>query len=215
MYQYRALPCPNFSVQDMMTIQRFGFLSFPQFLDNGFKTDKGIEWNKAIRKVKAYRPIFMIAHDDEPLRDLDILRKYCANIIFPLHKKEDLEIYGKHFDWIGFPNKAKLRDYDIYWFLDNTTGRKIWWLGVHEFPVNDPSLICFFNGLDSTLPELYAGSYGKIWKGWRDAYKPTNQLHWRIMFDINVQNFQLFLDKLEPRKTLYEYIIASSKQLVK
>ncbi|MFX0172106.1 MAG: hypothetical protein ACFE9L_09310 [Candidatus Hodarchaeota archaeon] len=50
-YQYRALPCPNFSIDDMLLIQKHGFISFPQFLDNGFKTKKGIQFKSAVKKA--------------------------------------------------------------------------------------------------------------------------------------------------------------------
>lgn len=196
-YQYRVLPCPNFSLTDMLIIQKNGFLSFPQFLDNGFKTEGGMNFNNAVRNAKKYSPIFFIANDLKPLDRLEELRKYCANIILPLHKKSDLKKYWNDFEWIGFPNKEKLRDYEINWFIENTIGKKRWWLGIHEFPIKDPRFILAFNGLDSTLPELYAGQYGKIWTNWRESYTAKNKLHWRVIFEMNVQNFRLFLDKLE------------------
>ena len=186
----------------MLLIQKHGFLSFPQFLDNGFKTNKGIQFKSAVKKAQDLRPIFFIAHDFDPLKRLEELRTYCANIILPLHKKKDLEKYWEYFDWIGYPNKEQLRDYDIYWFIANTKGKYRWWLGLHEFPVDDPSLILDFHGLDSTLPELYAGKYGKVWTGWRQAYQPYNRLHWRVIFEMNVQNFKLFLDTLEKSSQL-------------
>lgn len=196
-YQYRVLPCPNFSQADMLIIQRYGFLTFPQFVDNGFKTEKGLDWNRAKRNAEVYHPIFFIAHDDDPLRDLDFLHMNCANIILPLHKKADLDTYKEHFEWIGFPNKSQLRDYDIDWFIQNTRGIKRWWLGLLDFPIAHSLYTKEFHGLDSTLPELCAGKFGLIWQGWRKRISNANKLHWRVIFEQNVQNFRLFLDQCQ------------------
>lgn len=211
-YQYRVLPCPNFSVQDRDIIMKHGFLTWPAFIDNGFKAKGGIKWKKAVDNAKQYRPLFFLANDNEPLKNLEVLSKWCGNIILPLHKKKDLATYINDFEWIGFPNNPKLRDFDIYWFLKNTQKKKRWWLGVHEYPITNYLLILKFQGLDSTLPELYAGKYGKVWTGWRDTYKPPNQLHWRVIFEMNVQNFQLFLNSLDNRnhKQLTEFINQTS-----
>ena len=210
-YQYRILPCPNFSIGDRDIISKYGFITFPSFIDNGFKTEGGIQWDKALKNLKQFRPLFFIANDDEPLKDLEILRKYARNIIFPLHKKKDLEKYGGEFEWIGFPNLEKIRDYDIDWFLKTLSSpryydKKLHWLGVHDYPLNRPELILKFHSFDSTLPELYAGKYGKIWRGWRDYYKPSNYLHWRPIFETNVQNFRMFLDTLKDGKKLDEFL---------
>ena len=127
-----------------------------------------------------------------------------------MHRKKDLIDFSYVFDWIGFPTNQKLRDFDIHWFLAHTTRKKRWWLGVHEFPIKNPHLILNFHGLDSTLPELYAGKYGKVWTGWRTSYTPVNRMHWRVIFEMNVQNFQLFLTTLErnSQKKLSEFLNA-------
>ena len=213
MYQYRVLPCPNFSREDLVIIQRAGFLTFPQFIDNGWKTKGGLRWKRAIKNVEHYHPLFFIANDDDPLKDIDTLRKHAANIILPLHEKKELVNYIDEFDWIAFPNNPKIRDFDEYWFLVHTKGKNRWWLGVHDYPVKDPNLILEFQGIDSTLPEMYAGKYGKIWKSWRDYQKSPNRLHWRILFEINVQNFRLFLDNLEPNgSNLHTYLEMASNE---
>ena len=215
-YQYRVLPCPNFSKEDLNLIQRHGFLTFPQFIDNGFKTKGGLRWRKALNNAKHYHPLFFLANDNAPLMDIKELNKYCAHIIFPLHKKSELDIYWNNFNWIGFPNNPKLRDYDIEWFVKNTPGKLRWWLGLHDYPEEDPGVIKEFHGIDSTLPELYAGKYGKLWKDWRDYNKPPNKLHWRVILEINVQNFRLFLDKFQPNgKDLEEYLAPNDAQVNK
>ena len=203
MYQYRVLPCPNFAQKDIDIIRQYGFLSYPYFLDNGFKTQKGLEWKKAVNKAKELRPLFFIANDNEPLKDLDILKKYCKIIILPLHDFNDYYEYNKQFEWIGFPNNPKLRNYKIEKFLHILPHKKKWWLGLHDYPVSNPGYILKFQGFDSTLPELYAGHFGKIWDSWRSSRKPINKLHWRPIFEQNVQNFKLFLDNLEPNIQTY------------
>jgi hypothetical protein len=143
------------------------------------------------------------------LKDLSLLSNVCKNIILPLHKKSDLKKYWNDFNWIGFPNKKELRDYDIYWFIENTMGKKRWWLGLHEFPVNNTNFITAFDGLDSTLPVTYAGKYGKIWTTWKESYVPQNTIHWRTIFEMNVMNFGLFLNRLElngKQKSLMEFM---------
>ena len=56
-YQYRVLPCPNFARHDMDIIRQYGFLTYPYFLDNGFKTKQGIKWKQAVTKAKALKPL--------------------------------------------------------------------------------------------------------------------------------------------------------------
>lgn len=206
-YQYRVLPCPNFGINERDIISRYGFLTYPAFIDNGFKTKGGMKWKKAIKNAKLLHPLFFIAHDTEPLKDIDEIKRYAANIILPIHDLNDYFEYKEHFEWFGFPNSPKLRNYEIHEFLRTVSfQKKKWWLGIHDYPVSEPSLILQFEGLDSTLPELYAGQYGKIWRTWRDYYKPGNSLHWRTIFEQNVQNFRLFLDGLKPIKGLVSYI---------
>lgn len=206
-YQYRCLPCPNFGIGDFQIINRHGFFTFPHFIDNGFKAKGGMKWKKALGNLKQYRPLFFIAHDNDPLKDLSLLSQYSPNIILPLHKKTDLKLYEDYFSWIGFPNNAKLRDFDIQWFLDNTQEKKRWWLGLHDYPTDRPDLIWQFHGLDSTLPEVLAGQYGKIWVTWREYFKPATYLHWRTMFEINVHNFRVFLDHVSsPSPNLLHFL---------
>lgn len=203
-YQYRVLPCPNFARTDINLIQQYGFLSYPYFIDNGFKTKDGMDWNKAINNAKLYRPLFFIANDDDWFKDKDILRQYCANIIYPVHELRDCRININ--GYYGFPNNPKLRDYEIEDFLLATETKKRWWLGLHDYPVKVPEYILDFHGFDSTMPELYAGKYGKIWLDWRQSKKNSNQLHWRILFEQNIQNFDLFLRGLETKLVLDAFL---------
>jgi len=195
-YQYRVLPCPNFAREDLIIIQRSGFLTFPQFIDNGFKTKSGLRWKTAVKNAEHYHPLFFIANDNDPLKDIDILKYHVAHILCPLHKKKNLNDIIDEFEWIAFPNSPKLRDFDEFWFLEHTKGKLRWWLGMFDYPVKSPYIVSMFNGIDSTLPESYAGRYGKIWNTWRVHYKSKNPLHWRTIFEINVQNFKTFLDHL-------------------
>ena len=202
-YQYRALPCPNFAQEDILMIQKYGFITHPYFIDNGFKTAGGFDWKGAMKNLKRFRPLFFIAKDDDWDKDLDIIYQHAANVIFPVHELRELKNDVNGF--YGFPNNPQLRDYSINDFLDGTKGRKRWWLGVHDYPIKLPGYLLQFDGFDSTMPELYAGKYGKIWYSWRNYRKPSNRLHWRPIFEQNIQNFALFLDNLKESNPLDNY----------
>lgn len=194
-----ALPCIHFSVRERQIIRKHGLLAYPEFLDNHYVQEMIAQpgWlDYEIRKAKGlgFKVYFAIYPDYDSTGKYKWLLKRHDDVqwIYPLHKKKELEspFVKENFEWIGFPYRQRLRDYDLQWYLEMTKrlDKKRWYLGFWD--EKRPYTIIYFNGLDSTLPETYSGKFGKVWITWRKAYRPNPPKPTIEMFEINVQNFK-------------------------
>jgi len=193
-----ALPCIHFSVRERKIIERYGFLSFPAFLDNHYIRDLKARpaWlMKQIEKYGIEHVKFAIAPDYLYDSALVLLRRYPEiNWIFPLHRTDEFDI-ASEFDWVGFPHREAYRDYSLEWFLRMLQGRNRWYLGFWD--ESHPERLLQFQGVDTTLPETYSGKYGKIWYDWKNSAKPAVQLPTIEMFEANVRNVKRAIEKLQ------------------
>jgi|GEM_PF-5817913 len=193
--QIVALPCIHFSVKEREIIRKYGFLTFPEFLDNHYVKDLRARPRWLIRHIEKYNVEFAIAPDYLYQTAIALKKKYDdVNWVFPLHRKAELK-YALEFDWIGFPHRPTFRDYTLKWFLQIFKGKKkLWYLGF--WWQSKPEILFHFDGFDTTIPETYSGKYGKIWLTWKKAVKPYKPMRTIEIFQINVRNFRKALTQL-------------------
>jgi len=205
-----ALPCIAFSVKERKLIKKYRFLTFPEFLDNFFiKHKTRPDFWKFVEYLEKYdgKIEFGVLPDYQYHRMEWLMKKFkVKNWIFPLHKKEEINIARrlKKFGnvWLGFPHRKKWRDYDLNWFFKQD-GFKKWYLGF--WGESKPSYLLLFDGLDTTLPETYSGKYGKIWISWNKAIKPRNMKTIEI-FEKNLINFKKAIENLRKQTFLQQFI---------
>jgi len=198
-----ALPCIHFTVREREIINRYGFLSFPQFLDNHYVKSLRARPKWLIHNIEKYGAIvkFAVAPDYQYQTAILLKKKYPdINWIFPLHRKNELK-YALEFDWIGYPHRKRFRDYNLKWYLETFKDRKKWYLGF--WFESKPEILLAFNGFDTTIPETYSGKYGKIWVSWGKAYKPNTEMKTIEIFEINVRNFKNAIQKLKAQSEIY------------
>ena len=194
-----ALPCIHFSVKEREIINKYGFMSFPQFLDNHYVKTNRAKVSFLVKNIKKYDVKFAIAPDYQHENALLLKRLYPhVNWIFPLHQKAEKDI-AEQFEWVGFPHRTAFRDYSLEWFLANFEHKKRWYLGF--WAERSPEVLFSFDGFDTTLPETYSGKYGKIWISWGKSVKPNGMKTIEI-FETNVRNFKRALEKLACQKVL-------------
>ena len=196
-----ALPCLHFSVKERQIVMEHGFMTFPQFIDNKYISEKkaSVKWlEKNLMKYGNGLIEFAVAPDfmyDEMRR---LKREWPhINWIFPLHSRsEDFS----DFEWVGFPHNPSRRDYNLKTFLRLTEGKKRWYLGFWEGV--DPHVLYYFDGMDTTLPETYSGKYGKLWYNWHDTSEKIPNLFIPTIeiFEFNVISFKIALLKLFAEK---------------
>ena len=202
-----ALPCIAFSVKERKLIKKYGFLTFPEFLDNFFVKHKSRPnfW-KFVEYLKKYEGTikFAVLPDYQYHRMEWLMERFeVENWIFPLHKKEEIEIARKLKElgnvWLGFPHRENWRDYSLKWFLKQE-GFKKWYLGF--WAESKPTYLLLFDGFDTTLPETYSGKYGKIWVSWKKAIKPKNMKTIEI-FERNLINFKKNIENLKKQNKIW------------
>jgi len=194
-----ALPCVHFSVKEREIINKYGFLSFPQFLDNHYIKEKKAKVSFLVKNIKRYDVKFAIAPDYQHSNALLLKKLYPrVNWIFPLHQKAEKDI-AEQFEWIGFPHRKEFRDYSLEWFLSNFGHKKRWYLGF--WAEGNPEVLFGFDGFDTTLPETYSGKFGKIWLTWRKSVKPDKMKTIEI-FETNVRNFKRAIEELSRQKIM-------------
>lgn len=199
-----ALPCIAFSVKEREIIRKYGFMTWPEFIDNFYVRHRKRRYRYFQRLLKRYnRQIRFAVAPDYDYDLMERLKRLYPHIqwIFPLHKKEELKIAKElGFEWVGFPHRENFRDYDLNWFLRNTMGLKRWYLGFWK--ECDPYVLLAFDGFDTTIPETYSGKYGKIWLGWCGKSVKPQGMRTIEIFEINVRNFKRAVDKLMAQKVL-------------
>jgi len=152
--------------------RKHGFLSYPEFLDNFFIAEEGkSNVPKFLKYLCKHRNLVIFAVYPDNRLDLEGFHKnydFCE-WIYPLHRKSEIDYILKFdFEWVGMPHDPPRRDYGEKWFIDtcDNHGLKKWYLG---FWAEDyPEILHHFDGLDSTMPEIYSGKYGKLWFSWRN-----------------------------------------------
>lgn len=194
-----ALPCIAFSVREREIIQKYGFLTYPRFLDNFYVRHRTRGFKLFLKLLKQYKDLveFAVLPDLQYDR-MSTLRKAYPDIkwIFPLHKKSELEIaYNLDVEWIGMPHRKQWRDYTIQWLVEHVDGFNLWYLGFWNEKM--PWILQWFDGFDTTIPETYSGKFGKIWLTWGKAVKPKKPMKTIEIFEINVRNFRKALKSLE------------------
>jgi len=201
-----ALPCIHFTLKEREIIRKYGFMTFPEFIDNHYIQNKRAQVSYLVKYIKKYDVKFAIAPDYQHNNAL-LLKRLYPNVewIFPLHRKDERKV-AEHFDWIGFPHREHFRDYSLEWFLANFEHKKKWYLGFWK--ESNPSVVLAFQGFDTTIPETYSGKYGKIWISWNKSIK-ANGMKTIEIFETNVRNFRRELEKLknEQRKITYQHLM--------
>jgi hypothetical protein len=197
-----ALPAMETLREIRKIVNRHGFLTYPQFLDNKFIEKKGnpdIKWlERELRRYGCGLIHFAVAPDLCYAEMRKFKNQYPdINWIFPLHSvKEDFS----DFEWVGMPYEKTRRDYDLQTFLKLTEGKKRWFLGVREGI--SPRVLYYFNGFDTTIPFLTL-NHGEIWQDWNKHQTISNLYPGLSTFEIlelNIINFKLFLSKLFAEK---------------
>jgi len=196
-----ALPCISFSVKEREIINRYGFMSFPQFIDNHYVKEGKSKLSFIVKNIKKYDVKFAIAPDYQHSNAL-LLKKTYPHVewIFPLHRKEETEVAEK-FEWVGFPHRKQFRNYGLEWFLECFEHKKRWYLGFWN--EKKPEVLHNFHGFDTTLPETYSGKYGKIWISWGKNVKPNGMKTIEI-FERNVKNFRDALISMASANTVLD-----------
>ncbi|RLG98326.1 hypothetical protein DRO29_01215 [Candidatus Bathyarchaeota archaeon] len=189
---YVALPCIAFSVKEREIIRKYGFMTYPEFLDNFYVRHKTRGFKLFIKLLKQYKDhvVFAIAPDYKYDLMKTLKRAYpYVNWIFPLHRKSELDIaQDLDFEWIGMPHRKQWRNYTIQWLKENANGFKLWYLGFWN--VKRPYLLHYFDGFDTTIPEFFSGKCGKIWITWNKTVKSEKSMKIIEIFEINVRNFR-------------------------
>jgi len=183
-----ALPCIAFSVKEREIIRKYGFLTYPEFLDNFYVRHKTRGYSLFLKLLKKYNDQvkFAVAPDYNYKLAERLKEKYeHINWIFPLHKKSELEVASElNFEWLGMPHRRKFRNYSIQWFVKHSNF-KLWYF----WNERKPWILQYFDGFDTTIPETYSGKYGKIWLTWGKAEKANNMRTIEI-FEANVRNLK-------------------------
>lgn len=193
-----ALPCIAFSVKEREIIKKYGFLTYPEFIDNFYVRHKTRGFKLFLKLLKQYyEQVEFAVLPDYQYDRMKVLRKAYQDInwIFPLHKKSELEIAHKlGVEWIGMPHRSKWRNYSIQWLKENCENFKLWYLGFWN--EKRPWILRWFDGFDTTIPETYSGKFGKIWLNWGKAVKPEEPMKTIEIFEINVMNFKKAVNEL-------------------
>jgi len=196
----QALPCISFSVKERKIARKYGFLTYPEFLDNFYIAQEGRpNIPKFMRHLVKNRSLVIIAVYPDNSQFLGNFHKnydFCE-WLYPLHRKEELDFVLKHdFDWVGMPHVPARRDYSPAWFIEECDkyGLKKWYLGFWN--ESKPWILHHFDGFDTTLPETYSGKYGKKWLSWNTAVKPTPSMKTIELFENNVRQLRMKIDEL-------------------
>jgi len=204
-----ALPCLRTASRETQIAKKYGFLTYPQFLDNfyvRYVRFKDVNFRKVFLRhlLKNRDQVEYVVYPDYQYDMSYLLESFNVNWIFPLHRKKEFNFVLKHdFTWVGFPHrnirfpKSLWGDYTLREYLDfcENHGLRKWYLGF--WLESNPHILLRFNGLDTTLPEYYSGKCGKIWLTWNTSVKPRRPMKTIEIFEVNVRNFKKALENLK------------------
>ena len=185
----------NWQKESRDIIQRHGFMTYPQFLDNHFVAGDGadIKWLEKNLKRFGNGLITYAVLPDYMVKESIELQEAWPGIhwIYPLHKQdEDIS----DFEWIGMPHREEWRNYDLNTFLKLTENKKRWYLGFWE--EKHPQIIYQFDGMDTRLPDAYASKYNKKWLGWNNAEQVSTLIPFMELMEFNIISFKIALKEL-------------------
>ena len=188
-----ALPCLNFTPEERLVALRHGFITFPQFLDNGYTYKHREQGYKKFKKALLRYGIgyiqFAVLPDDKPEEAQECLKRWPD--IEWIHALHDIDTPIDAYEWVGFPHREEWRNYSLTQFLDFTEGKKRWYLGFWD--ESRPQVLLRFDGFDTTIPETYSGEYGKLWMNWGESEEPPPLFPTIEIFTHNVLRFKLAL----------------------
>jgi len=188
----------EWQTNDRNIIERHGFMTYPQFIDNGFVAGKGpnIEWLESNLKRYGNGLIrFAVAPDNMPGTAEKLRREWDVEWIYPLHSRDE---DFSNFDWVGMPHRKEWRDYDLKTFLKLTEDKKRWYLGFWD--EKHPEYLLLFDGFDTRLPDAYASKYGELWFGWGNSRKANPLLPLDEIVEFNMISFKIAILELLARK---------------
>ncbi len=189
---------PTRNTRIVPEIREFGFLTYPEFVDNGFCQ-------------LSYAPHMFKNFVDFARRNKDRIRvsvlwgrlvgKY-RNIVWiaPIHRLDELKyvprgaILGLPYDRGGYKASALL-----------SLGEPVWVLGLKEgnwYLIYNDSVV----GFDSVIPILYATRYGKLWFDFGRSGKPSSRMKNNDLAVVNVANFRTALEKRGFRLVGVDYL---------
>jgi len=214
MFSKWIVALPDIAEDKAEIAKKYGFISYPEFHDNfyvyyvRFKT---INFRKIFLKhfIKNEKKIKFVVYPDYQYDMKWLIKTYNdKQWIFPLHKKKEFDFILKNeIEWVGFPHrnlrfpKTLWGDYTLQEYLDfcGEHGLKKWYLGF--WLESKPEILLRFNGLDTTIPEYYAGKCGKIWLSWNKTVKPQN-MKTNAILEKNIINLKKALLKLQQQLLL-------------
>jgi len=74
-----ALPCIHFTVKEREIIRKYGFMTFPEFVDNHYVKSRHAQVSYLVRCIKKYDVVFAIAPDYQ-YRNALLLRRLYPDI---------------------------------------------------------------------------------------------------------------------------------------
>ena len=198
-----ALPCISFSYPERQIIMKYGFLTYPEFIDNFYVRHRTRKFAYFRRLLVKYRDLirFAVLPDyDYELMERLVVWDSRIQWLMPIHLKREIKIADKlGVKWIAMPYRRAWRDYDVNWFLDQPYSH--WLLGFWD--EGNPHIILRFDGFDTTIPEYYSGKCGKIWITWGKAVKPKTPMKTIEKFEINVRNLKKAIENLLKQEVIF------------
>lgn len=191
-----ALPCVRSGGREIEVIRRYGFLTFPEFLDNFYVRHKRAVFDRFWRLLAECGDEVRFAVFPDYRYDLAWLTEKFPGInwIFPVHSRREFD-FARRFEWVGFPYREGFRDYRLGEFLRAFADKRRWFLGFWD--ESRPEILLRFDGFDTTLPEYYAGKCGKIWVSWGKSEKPKREMKTIEILEVNVRNLRRAIDALK------------------
>jgi hypothetical protein len=159
------------------------------FLDNGFVQGE-LSTKKLIEGCRRAWPKYAVLPDND-----NKAVKICSRalfdevaLIYPLHRKKDLNFAREHSAFIGFPHRKQWRDYSLSWLVKQEE-INLWYLGYWDSRCLDHLLL--FDGFDTTMPS-YLSLYYLKWIRPK-TYKPVHP-HIEKRYYIVQENLKRFME---------------------
>jgi len=180
--------------------RKYGFLSFPEFVDNFFIQNGESDCKKFKRILDEYgeKIEFAVLVDYKYDMMEKLMKEYSwINWIFPLHLRKEMEVvYKLDVEWVGFPRRKWTRDYSLVEFVHmlKENGFKKWYLGfMNERRRRD---LFYFDGFDTTIPFYVGGKLGCLWLGWERKKMVKGKMRSNDIIELNIKKFREELEKM-------------------